>query len=128
MFCDKQCALARPSNFRGSFQWQNQVCFREPAGHPLCAGESEAAEPPKPGLQQAILKKMEGTWDTTMKMGGTESKGTATYKMDLGGLWLASTLEGSIGGQKFLAAVSTPTTRPKGNTSPFGWTACPRRP
>jgi len=58
-------------------------------------------QPPKPGPEHAVLKKMEGMWDTTMKMQGQESKGTANYKMDLGGLWLTSTFEGSMGGDKF---------------------------
>jgi hypothetical protein len=58
-------------------------------------------EPPKPGPEHAYLKRMEGTWDTTMSMAGQESKGSAVFKMDLGGLWLASTFEGSVMGQKF---------------------------
>jgi hypothetical protein len=58
-------------------------------------------EPPKPGPEHEVLKKMEGTWDATMKGGGTESKSTMVYKMDLGGLWLSSTLDGEAGGQKF---------------------------
>jgi hypothetical protein len=62
---------------------------------------ADAPTSPKPGMHQAILEKMEGSWDTTMNMGGTESKGRATYKMDLGGLWLASTYEGVVAGQKF---------------------------
>ncbi len=58
-------------------------------------------EAPKPGPEHAVLKKMEGTWDTTMKMGPQEDKGTAVYKMDLGGLWLTSTFESTMGGAKF---------------------------
>src|SRR5262245_57868254 len=58
-------------------------------------------QPPKPGADHAILKQLEGTWDTTMKMQGMESKGSATYKMDLGGLWLTSKFEGDMGGEKF---------------------------
>lgn len=60
-----------------------------------------AQEPAKPGPEHDILKKMEGTWETTMTMQGQESKGTSTYKMDLGGLWLASTFETDLGGMKF---------------------------
>ena len=56
---------------------------------------------PKPGPEHEMLKKWVGTWDTTMKMAGVESKGIATYKMELGGLWLASNFEGEIGGAKF---------------------------
>jgi hypothetical protein len=62
---------------------------------------ARAQEAVKPGPEHAQLKKMEGVWETTMKMGPMESKGTATYKMDLGGLWLLSQFEGDIGGQKF---------------------------
>lgn len=60
-----------------------------------------AQEPPKPGPEHAMLKKMVGTWDATMKFGGMESKGVSVYKMELGGLWLASTFEGDFGGMKF---------------------------
>ena len=44
---------------------------------------------------------MEGTWDTTMKFAGMESKGSAVYKVELGGLWLSSTFKGDIGGMAF---------------------------
>jgi hypothetical protein len=56
---------------------------------------------PKPGPEHEMLKKMEGTWDTVMKFGPGESKGTVTYKMDLGGLWLSSALEADLDGMKF---------------------------
>ena len=74
------------------------LCAAALAALALPAG---AQQPPQPGPEHAILKKQEGTWDTTMKMAGTESKGVATYKMDLGGLWLVSTFEGDLGGMKF---------------------------
>ena len=68
----------------------------------LGAATAEAQyQPPKPGPEHALLKKLEGTWDTTMKIAGQESKGTAVYKMDLGGLWLTSAFEGSMGTDKF---------------------------
>jgi hypothetical protein len=71
----------------------------------LAAGISlptiQAQEPPKPGPEHAVFKKMIGNWDTTMKMAGAESKGAATYKMAIGGLWLESTFEGDVGGAKF---------------------------
>lgn len=60
-----------------------------------------AQEPAKPGPEHEMLKKHVGTWDTTMSMGGVESKGVATYKMELGGLWLVSTFEGEVGGAKY---------------------------
>jgi hypothetical protein len=58
-------------------------------------------EPPKPSPEHAVLKKMEGTWDATMTAGGMESKAKMVYKLDLGGMWLSSTLDGEAGGQKF---------------------------
>lgn len=67
----------------------------------LCVATTQAQDLPKPGPEHEILKKMVGTWDVTMKMAGTESKGVSVYKMDLGGLWLASTFEGDLGGMKF---------------------------
>jgi hypothetical protein len=60
-----------------------------------------AQEPAKPGPEHDVLKKFVGTWDLTMKTPGGESKGTSTYKMDLGGLWLSSSLEMDFGGMKF---------------------------
>jgi hypothetical protein len=56
---------------------------------------------PKPGPEHERLKRLEGTWETTMKAGGMENKGTVTYKMELGGQWLVSSLESDLGGQKF---------------------------
>ena len=65
------------------------------------AGAAPAQESPKPGPEHEVLKKHVGTWDLTMKFGGMETKGTVTYKMDLGGLWLASSLEAELFGTKF---------------------------
>lgn len=67
----------------------------------VLAAPAPAQEAPKPGPEHEVLKKMEGNWDLTMKFGGMESKGTVTYKMDLGGLWLVSSLESDLFGQKF---------------------------
>lgn len=68
----------------------------------LTAGLSAPAqEPPKPGPEHDLLKKWEGTWDVIMKVEGAESKGTSTYKMELGGLWLASSLDIELFGSKF---------------------------
>jgi Protein of unknown function (DUF1579) len=57
---------------------------------------------PKPGPEHERLKKLEGTWDATVKTEQGESKGTMIYKMDLGGLWLVSDFKGEFGGQKFM--------------------------
>ena len=60
-----------------------------------------AQEPTRPGPEHEQLKKREGTWTTAMKFGDQESKGTCTFKMELGGLWLAGALESEMLGQKF---------------------------
>ena len=65
------------------------------------AGSAFAQDAPKPGKEHEILKSIAGDWDITMKVAGQEAKGTCTYKSDLGGFWLASTLECDMFGQKF---------------------------
>jgi hypothetical protein len=67
----------------------------------VLTGSAAAQEAPKPGPEHKMLKKREGTWDTTMKAGGMEFKGTVTYKMELGGLWLVGSMESDLSGQKF---------------------------
>ena len=66
------------------------------------AGAAAAQDMPKPGPEHDDLKKLVGTWDLTMKFGGMDTKGTVTYKMDLGGMWLTSNLESEMFGQKFI--------------------------
>lgn len=61
-----------------------------------------AQEPARPGPEHELLKKREGRWESTMKFGDMESKGTASFKMELGGLWLVGSLESELLGQKFL--------------------------
>jgi len=67
----------------------------------VAAPSARSQDMPKPGPEHEQLKKLEGNWDTTFKMMGTEAKGKATYKMGVGGLWLLSTYEGDVGGMKF---------------------------
>jgi hypothetical protein len=62
---------------------------------------ARAQEPPKIGPEHKVLQRLVGSWDVSMKFGGGESKGTMTWKMELGGLWLVSSLESDLGGQKF---------------------------
>ena len=64
-------------------------------------GPAVSQEPAKPGPEHKALKAKEGTWETTMKFGDMESKGTMTWKLELGGLWLLSDLEGEFGDMKF---------------------------
>ena len=68
-----------------------------------CFVPAVSAQPPvaKPGPEHERLKKMEGTWEASIKTPGGESKGTATYKMDLGGFWLLSNFKADFGGQPF---------------------------
>jgi hypothetical protein len=63
----------------------------------LVAPASFSQEGPKPGKEHDHLKRLEGTWDAVMEGG----KGTMTYKMGLGGLWLIGDFEGELGGIKF---------------------------
>jgi hypothetical protein len=67
----------------------------------FAAPAARAQEAPKPGPEFDVLKKMVGNWDLTMKFGGMESKGSVVYKMEVGGLWLTSSLEGDMFGSKF---------------------------
>jgi hypothetical protein len=58
-------------------------------------------EMPKPGPEHEVLKELEGTWESTLKAGGQESKGKVTYKMDLGGFWLTGAMDSEMFGAKF---------------------------
>jgi len=57
---------------------------------------ARAQEPPKPGKEHDHLKRLVGTWDAKTESG----KGTMTYKMGLGGLWLIGDFKGEFGGMK----------------------------
>ena len=65
---------------------------------PICA---TGQAPPVPGPEHERLKTLEGTWTATVKMGDGESKGTMTYKLECGGLWLVSDFRGEFEGQAF---------------------------
>jgi hypothetical protein len=67
----------------------------------VLAAPAFAQEAPRPGPEHELLKKRVGTWSTTMKAGDMEHKGTVTFKMELGGLWLVGSLESDLGGQTF---------------------------
>lgn len=56
---------------------------------------------PKPGPEHDLLKERVGTWETTFKAEGKESKGSVNLKMDLGGLWLAGEMDSELFGMKF---------------------------
>jgi hypothetical protein len=65
------------------------------------AARPQEFTPPKPGPEHEVLKKFEGTWEVTMKAGGMETRCMATNKMELGGMWLVTGLEGEFAGTKF---------------------------
>jgi hypothetical protein len=68
----------------------------------LAAAAARAAdEPPKPAPEFDKLKALEGTWDAAIKMGPNESKGSVTYKVDVGGMWVCGDFSADLGGQKF---------------------------
>ena len=56
-----------------------------------------AQELPKPGKEHDHLKRLVGTWEADTESG----KGTMTYQMGVGGLWLIGDFEGEFGGIKF---------------------------
>lgn len=61
------------------------------------APSARTQEPPKPGKEHDSLKQLVGTWDAVTEVG----KGTMTYKMGLGGLWLIGDFDGEFGGMAF---------------------------
>lgn len=63
----------------------------------ILLSSARAQEPPEPGKEHDHLKRLVGAWDAETEFG----KGTMTYKMDLGGLWLIGDFEGEFGGMKF---------------------------
>jgi hypothetical protein len=67
----------------------------------MLASFAFAQAPATPGPEHEKLKALEGDWDATIKMPEGESKGTMTWKMELGGLWLTSDFSGEFAGQKF---------------------------
>jgi len=56
---------------------------------------------PRPGPEHKLLAAREGTWTTTMKAGGMVSKGTVTYKLELGGMWLVGSMQSELFKTKF---------------------------
>lgn len=60
-----------------------------------------AQEMPAPGPEHERLKQLEGEWIATLKSPGGDSKGTMTYRMECGGLWLVSDFRSDFGGMKF---------------------------
>src|SRR5438132_12172911 len=67
----------------------------------LLACAAPAQEPVKPGPEHKKLHAMVGIWDATIHSKEGDSKGTMTYKMGLGGLWLLESFESDFGGMKF---------------------------
>ena len=67
----------------------------------LTTSAGAMAQFPQPGPEHERLKQLQGTWDATVKIGGSESKGTMVYKMDIGGLWLVGNFKSEFGGAPF---------------------------
>src|SRR5437870_2675247 len=66
------------------------------------AGRLTAQAPDvKPAPEHAVLKEWEGSWDSTVKMQGNESKGTLSAKVGLNGLWLIEEFKGEFAGMPF---------------------------
>ena len=68
---------------------------------------ASAQAPSKPGPEHDKLREMVGTWDAAVKSPAGDSKGTMTYKMELGGLWLVEDFTGDFGGMPFLGRGTT---------------------
>lgn len=62
---------------------------------------TQSQEMPAPGPEHEALKAFVGKWDAKTKVGGELSQGTITYRLECGGLWLASEFQGNFGGMKF---------------------------
>jgi len=55
----------------------------------------------KPGPEHAIFKDWAGKWDATIKDGGGEFKGVATWEVVLNDLWVAEHFKADFGGKPF---------------------------
>src|SRR4051794_27585684 len=67
----------------------------------ILAARLEAQPAAKIGPEHEKFREMEGTWDADIKSPGGDSKGTAVYKVDLGGLWLLEHFKADFGGMAF---------------------------
>jgi hypothetical protein len=74
------------------------ACLALAVGLPWVAAQEGQ---PKPGPEHEMLKKFEGNWDVTVSFAGGESKGTASYKIGLGGFWLQHHFKGAFGDMPF---------------------------
>ena len=81
------------------FVWQAVCCLALFVCFQITATAQDA---PKPGPEHAVLKELVGDWDATMKMGPQESKGTMTYKMMSGDMWVVYDFKGEFMGAPFV--------------------------
>jgi hypothetical protein len=65
---------------------------------PVVGQEPKGVEP---GPEHAKFKKLVGTWDATIAMQGNEAKGTMTWHLGLGNLWLLEHFKADLGDMKF---------------------------
>lgn len=63
--------------------------------------QAQPPAPPKPGPEHEKLKAAEGEWDCTVHGEKGDSKGHASYKMAVGGLWLIEHFQCEMQGTKF---------------------------
>lgn len=83
------------------------TAVQEPANPKEAAAKPAAMKAPMPGPHHAAIKKLEGTWDATVKsqMDPTapaqESKGVVTCKVACNGLWCIDEYKGDMAGQPF---------------------------
>jgi hypothetical protein len=79
----------------------------------LTVGMTRAQEPPKPGPEHALLARMEGVWETKIKIyvrpnkPPVESEGLYTLKMEVGGLFLVGDIKSKMLDADFQARTIT---------------------
>ncbi len=56
---------------------------------------------PRPGPEHEALRQFVGDWDATLNSMGNQSKGTARYRMGLGGFFLLVDFRADLGGMPF---------------------------
>ena len=62
---------------------------------------AQVPQQPKPGPEHEHFKQLEGTWDATIHEPSGTSKGTAEWKVGLGGLWMLEHFKSELGGASF---------------------------
>lgn len=71
------------------------------AGAALNMSRTQDAQPPKPGVEHAVLKHFEGDWDAVTSGMGESTPGKQTSKMACDGMFLMTTYNGEYMKQQF---------------------------